>query len=80
MLLGGNGKGSAKINREITEIEKSILDGLFRILLQAFRAAWQAVSFIDFTVESHETEPAVVQMLAPNEAVVAIRMELRVGG
>jgi flagellar motor switch protein FliM len=32
--LGGNGKGSAKINREITEIDKSILDGLFRILLQ----------------------------------------------
>ena len=79
MLLGGSGKGSAKINREITEIEKSILDGLFRIMLQDLRAAWQAVSFIDFTVESHETEPALLQMLAPNEAVVAIRMELRVG-
>ena len=79
MLLGGSGKGSAQINREITEIEKSILDGLFRIMLQDLRAAWQAVSFIDFTVESHETEPALLQMLAPNEAVVAIRMELRVG-
>jgi flagellar motor switch protein FliM len=79
MLLGGNGKSSANINREITEIEKSILDGLFRILLQDLRAAWQAVSFIDFTVESHETEPALLQMLAPNAAVVAIRMKLRVG-
>jgi flagellar motor switch protein FliM len=79
MLLGGSGKGSAKINREITEIEKSILDGLFRIMLQDLRAAWQAVSYIDFTVESHDTDPALLQMLAPNEAVVAIRMELRVG-
>ncbi len=79
MLLGGSGKGSAKINREITEIEKSILDGLFRIILQDLRTAWQAVSFIDFTVERHETEPTLLQVLAPNEAVVAIRMELRVG-
>ncbi len=79
MLLGGSGKGSAKINREIAEIEKSILDDLFRIMLQDLRAVWQAVSFIDFTVESHETEPALLQMLAPNEAVVVIRMELRVG-
>ncbi len=79
MLLGGSGKGSDKINREITEIEKSILDGLFRIMLQDLRAAWQAVSLIDFTVGSHETESMLLQMLAPNEAVVAIRMELRVG-
>lgn len=79
MLLGGTGKGSAKMNREITEIEKSILDGLFRIVLQDLRTAWQAVTFIDFVVETHETEPALLQMLAPNEAVVGVSMELRVG-
>jgi flagellar motor switch protein FliM len=79
MLLGGTGKGSAKINREITEIEKSILDGLFRIVLQDLKTAWQAVTFIDFVVESHETEPALLQLLAPNEAVVAVSMELKVG-
>ena len=79
MLLGGTGKGSVKINREITEIEKSILDGLFRIVLQDLKTAWQAVTFIDFVVESHETEPALLQLLAPNEAVVAVSMELKVG-
>ena len=79
MLLGGSGKGSAQINREITEIEKSIMDGLFRIILQDLKNAWQAVTFIDFVVESHETEPALLQMLAPNEAVVAVSMELKVG-
>jgi flagellar motor switch protein FliM len=79
MLLGGNGKGSAKISREITEIEKSILDGLFRIMLQDLRTAWQAVGSIDFTVESHATDPAQLRMLAASEAVVSIRMELRVG-
>jgi flagellar motor switch protein FliM len=79
MLLGGTGKGSAKMNREITEIEKSILDSLFRIILQDLRTAWQAVTFIDFVIENHETEPALLQMLAPNEAIVSISMELRVG-
>jgi flagellar motor switch protein FliM len=78
MLLGGTGKGSAKMNREITEIEKSILDSLFRIILQDLRTAWQAVTFIDFIVESHETEPALLQVLAPNEAIVGVSMELRV--
>lgn len=79
MLLGGTGKGSAKMNREITEIEKSILESLFRIILQDLRSAWQAVTLIDFIVESHEAEPTLLQMLAPNEAVVGVSMELRVG-
>src|SRR5208283_3916113 len=33
MLLGGAAKSLTKINREITEIEQSVLDGLFRITL-----------------------------------------------
>src|SRR6202163_703573 len=33
MLLGGNAKLPLKVNREITEIEQSVLDGLFRITL-----------------------------------------------
>jgi flagellar motor switch protein FliM len=30
MLLGGNGKNPSVVQREITEIEQSLLDGLFR--------------------------------------------------
>lgn len=79
MLLGGTGKNGAKIQREITEIEKSILDSVFRVILQDLKTAWQAVSFIDFVVESHESEPQRLQILAPNEAVVAISMEMKIG-
>ena len=75
MLLGGTGQSSVKIDREITEIERSILDGLVRIILNDLRAAWQAVA----TIESHETEPQLMHILAPNEAVVAIGMEVRIG-
>src|ERR1017187_10466896 len=48
MLLGGSGKVATKINREITEIEQSIMEGLLRIVLHDLRTAWQAVSTIDF--------------------------------
>ena len=79
MLLGGTGKTTYKITREITEIEQSILDGLFRIILHDLRDAWQGVSAIQFAVDQHETEPTLLQILAPNEAVVAIGIEIRLG-
>ena len=47
------GKRSATIQRDITEIEQKLLDGLFRIILQDLREAWKAVTSVDFTIESH---------------------------
>jgi flagellar motor switch protein FliM len=79
MLLGGAGKGSAKMNRGVTEIEQSILEGLYRIVLHDLRAAWQQVCALDFKIEDFETEPQLLKVMAPNEAVVAISMEVRIG-
>src|SRR5205085_276725 len=79
MLLGGTGKSSATIQRDITEIEQRLLDGLFRIILQDLREAWKSVTAVDFTIESMETEPQLLHLLAPNEAVVSIGIELRIG-
>jgi flagellar motor switch protein FliM len=79
MLLGGSGKLATKITREITEIEQSILEGLLRIILQDLHTSWHAVTALDFSIESHETEPQLLQILAPNEAVVAISVEVRIG-
>jgi flagellar motor switch protein FliM len=79
MLLGGSGQRTLKPEREITEIEQSILDVVLRIILNDLRAAWQAVAEMDFVIESHETEPQLLQILAPNEAVVAISMEICIG-
>ncbi len=78
MLLGGNGKGAA-LSRETTEIEQSILDTLFRIILHDLSLAWETVAKIAFSVEARETEPQLLQILSPNEAVVSIGLEIRVG-
>src|SRR3954468_7371489 len=79
MLLGGTGKSSANIQRDLTEIEQRLLDGLFRIILQDLREAWKTVTNIDFAIESMETEPQLLHVLAPNEAVVSIGIEVRIG-
>lgn len=79
MLLGGTGKTLSGIHREITEIEQSILDGLLRVILNDLRNAWMAVTEMEFSIESHETEPQLLQILAQNEAIVAISIEVRIG-
>ena len=79
MLLGGSGKYTTKINREITEIEQSIMEGLFRIILHDLKLAWHSVTLVEFSIESHETDPQLMQILAPNEAVVAVSLEVRIG-
>jgi flagellar motor switch protein FliM len=78
MLLGGTGKRSAAIQRDITEIERKLLDGLLRIILNDLREAWKGVTEIDYTIESMETEPQLLHVLAPNEAVVAVGVEIRI--
>jgi flagellar motor switch protein FliM len=79
MLLGGGARSVLKVSREITEIEQSVLDGLFRITLHDLKTAWHAVTPMEFTIEAHETEPQLLRILAPNEAVVAVSMEVRIG-
>ena len=79
MLLGGTGKSSSSIQRDVTEIEQKLLDGLFRIILHDLREAWKGVTTVDFTIEAMETEPQLLHILAPNEAVVAVGIEIRIG-
>ncbi len=79
MLLGGNGKSPAPVSREITEIEQSVLEGVLRVILNDLRTAWTAVASMDFSIEALQTEPQLLQILAQNEAVVAISIEVRIG-
>ncbi|MBL8236369.1 MAG: flagellar motor switch protein FliM [Bryobacterales bacterium] len=80
MLLGGSGKPTGtKMTREITEIEQSILEAVYRIILHDLKDSWRQVTNISFAIDSHETEPSLLQFLAPNEAVVAISLEIRIG-
>jgi flagellar motor switch protein FliM len=79
ILLGGDGKLQFSAQREITEIEQVLLDGLLRLILRDLHEAWTFVTPIDFTIENIETEPQFLQILAPTEAVVAVAIEIKIG-
>src|ERR1035438_7572403 len=79
IILGGKGRAGASLKREITEIEQSLLESLFRIILNDLKEAWKGVTLIDFKIQAVATEPQMLQILAPNEAVVAVSIEVRVG-
>lgn len=79
VLLGGDGKSALSLQREITEIEQKLLESLFRIVLNDLKEAWRVVAPIEFTIQSIETEPQFLRVLAPTEAVVAVGIEIRIG-
>jgi flagellar motor switch protein FliM len=78
-LMGGKSKVSTPLDREITEIERNLLEGLLRIILRDLKEAWETITSIDFKVDSMETDPQMLQVLDPGEAFVATGIEVRVG-
>lgn len=79
LILGGRGKGGESSTREITIIEKSLLDTVFRLILNDLKEAWKGVAAINFQIESIENDPHMLQIFSPNEAMVAVSIELHLG-
>jgi flagellar motor switch protein FliM len=78
LLLGGNGKSKVNIKRKITEIEKNLVQTLMRVVLHDLSEAWKSVTDINFSVQSLASEPQMLHVLAPAEAVVVIAIDVRV--
>jgi flagellar motor switch protein FliM len=79
MLLGGAAKDSRKIERDTTEIERSILDGVLRLVLKDLSVAWQTMAEIEFFLEGYQRGPDLFRYLPLNEAMLAVRMEFTIG-
>lgn len=79
MLLGGGPRLAGNPSRKITEIEKSLMQHLLRILLRDLSDAWKTVAEIQFSVQSIVDEPQTFHVLSPAEAVVSISIEAHVG-
>ncbi len=75
ILLGGNGKQGAAAIREITEIEQNVLDGLFRIILQALAEAWKDLLPVALTIDSVGKEARLLH--PPHEPMVAMSFEIK---
>lgn len=78
-VLGGNGKIKIELNREITDVEETMLETFFKIIAHDLVEAWRTVVQIDFAVDALERKPQLSKRIARNEAVVAISIELNIG-
>ncbi len=79
LLLGGKMQSTVSTKRKITDIEKRLIQTLLRVVLRDLSDAWKAVAEINFTVQSLSSEPQLMHIMAPSEAVIVIAIEMKVG-
>lgn len=77
-LFGGPGE-SAKINRELTDIELSVIEGIIVRVLGNLREAWSNVIDLRPRLGNIETNPQFAQIVPPSDMVVLITLETKVG-
>lgn len=77
-LFGGPGAAMQQ-NRALTEIETSVMQGVIAGTIATFAEAWSNVVDLSPRAGSIETNPLFVQVAAPNEIVVSIAIDVRIG-
>lgn len=77
-LFGGMGEPS-KISRELTDIELSVIETIIVKILNNLREAWTNVIDLRPRLSNIETNPQFAQIVPPNDMVVLITLETKVG-
>lgn len=77
-LLGGKGE-PFDTNREFSDIELSLFETMLKVMMSSLKEAWGPVIDIFPIIESKESSPNVVQIVAQNEIVVMVVMEIIIG-
>jgi len=78
-LFGGTGATGGKVNRDLTDIEQSVMEGIIVRILANMREAWTQVIDLRPRLGQIETNPQFAQIVPPNEMVVLITMETKIG-
>jgi flagellar motor switch protein FliM len=78
-LLGGNNKALVIPPRPMTTIEGRLMRRILGLGLNALSEAWAGVRKIDFDISAMESNPHLVQIVPPNEVVVVIGFEIKLG-
>ncbi len=77
-LLGGTGQ-TPPLNRALTEIEQNVVDSVVKLLLDSLADVWRAVTEVQFRIHGRETRPQMLQVLGPNEIVILLGFDMKVG-
>ncbi len=78
-LFGGRGVTATNKNRDLTDIEQSVMEGIIVRILANMRGAWTQVIDLRPRLGQIETNPQFAQIVPPSEMVVLITLETKVG-
>jgi flagellar motor switch protein FliM len=77
-LLGGKGDFAGKA-RELTDIEKTVIERVLMRMLELLEDSWSTVVDVRFRFESMESNPFFVQVCPPRDMILLVIMKLQVG-
>ncbi|MEM9882741.1 MAG: flagellar motor switch protein FliM, partial [Planctomycetota bacterium] len=78
-LLGGSNAELFIPQRPLTAIENRLVGKILQRAMSAMREAWENIVEATFKLEESESNPALVQIVPPNEVVVVVGFELKMG-
>lgn len=76
-MLGGPGKGISRT--VLSDIERPLARQILERLFGALKSAWEGVVIVSPGVEGIETSAQFVQIAPPNDIVITILLEVKVG-
>lgn len=76
-MLGGPGKSISRT--VLTDIERPLIRQIIERMFTGFRSAWEGVVLVNPGVEGMETSAQFVQIAPPNDIVVTILFEVKIG-
>jgi flagellar motor switch protein FliM len=78
-LFGGKGEGDTKLQRELTEIESAVIEGVIVRVLGNLREAWSNVIDLRPRLGRIEVNPQFAQIVPPSDMVVLVTLETKIG-
>jgi flagellar motor switch protein FliM len=78
-LLGGSSSDLFIPQRPLTQIEQRLVQRITDRATQHLSEAWSNLTPLTFTVNDFESNPQLVQIVPPNETVVVVGFELKMG-
>lgn len=77
-LMGGPGRVRGKV-RELTEIEENLVRAMVFRAMEDLREAWDPMVKFKPDIGRYESNPTFAQIVSPNDTVVLISFDVRVG-
>ncbi|MBN1437382.1 MAG: flagellar motor switch protein FliM [Sedimentisphaerales bacterium] len=78
-MLGGGNAELYVPQRPLTQIEQRLANRILERALDALAEAWSNIADVTFEITQTESNPQLVQIVAPNEVVVVIAFEIKMG-